>query len=129
MLNKYSKDDYILRSLSKISHKKWELFIVSRIIHNLEDPEIEFSCQQAIKTKKRDKPYLTDLCFPQLKLYLEVHESYHENEKQKLTDKHRKREILDAINFEEKVIKAYNVKNPYIIDPNNPDKKITNPRN
>ena len=102
MLNKYSKDDYILRSLSKISHKKWELFIVSRIIHNLDDPEIEFSCQQAIKTKKRDKPYLTDLCFPQLKLYLEVHESYHENEKQKLTDKHRKREILDAINFEEK---------------------------
>ena len=101
MLNKYSKDDYILRSLSKISHKKWELFIVSRIIHNLDDPEIEFSCQQAIKTKNRDKPYLTDLCFPQLKLYLEVHESYHENEKQKLTDKHRKREILDAINFEE----------------------------
>ena len=129
MLNKYSKDDYILRSLSKISHKKWELFIVSRIIHNLEDPEIEFSCQQAIKTKKRDKPYLTDLCFPQLKLYLEVHESYHESEKQKLTDKHRKREILDAINFEEKVIKAYNVKNPYITDPKNPNKKIINPRN
>ena len=128
MLNKFSKDDYILRSLSKIAHKKWELFIVSRIIHNLDDPEIEFSCQQAIKTKKRDKAYLTDLCFPQLKLYLEVHESYHENEKQKLTDKHRKREILDAVSFEEKVIKAYNVKNPFIIDPKNPDKKTTNPK-
>ena len=49
-------------------------------------------------------------------------ESYHESDKQKLTDKHRKREILDAINFEEKVIKAYNVKNPYVIDPNNHDK-------
>ena len=53
MLNKYSKDDYILRSLSKISHKKWELFIVSRIIHNVDDPEIEFSCQQAIRTKNQ----------------------------------------------------------------------------
>jgi len=122
MLNKYSKDDYILRSLSKISHKKWELFIVSRIIHNLDDPEIEFSCQQAIRSKNERKPFFTDLCFPQLNLYLEIHEKYHLKKKQKLSDKHRKREILNAVNFEEKIIKVFNEKKPYISDPKNPDK-------
>ena len=36
------KDKYILDSLSKIKHKKYELYIVSRILFILNDPEIEF---------------------------------------------------------------------------------------
>ena len=45
-----SKDDYILRNFSKIKHKKWELYVITRIIHLLNDPEIEFVCQQLVKT-------------------------------------------------------------------------------
>ena len=67
---KISKDRYILRNFSKIKHKKWELYIITRIIHLLNDPEIEFVCQQLIKTKNNNR-YLTDLCFPALKLYYE----------------------------------------------------------
>ncbi|WP_413475970.1 AbaSI family restriction endonuclease [Hafnia paralvei] len=39
-----SKDDYILRALSKISHKRWEHYIINRIFHRLNDPELEFLC-------------------------------------------------------------------------------------
>jgi hypothetical protein len=37
-----SKNEYILRNLSKIKHKKWELFVITRIIYLLNDPEIEY---------------------------------------------------------------------------------------
>ncbi len=37
-----SKNEYILRNLSKIKHKKWELFVITRITHLLNDPEIEY---------------------------------------------------------------------------------------
>ena len=47
---KFSKDQYVLRNFSKIQHKQWELYIITRIVHNLNDPEIEFVCQQLIKT-------------------------------------------------------------------------------
>ena len=35
-----SKDDYLLRNISKIKHKKWELYIITRILHSLNDSEI-----------------------------------------------------------------------------------------
>ena len=46
-----SKDDYLLRNISKIKHKKWELYIITRILHSLNDSEIEYTCQQFVKTK------------------------------------------------------------------------------
>lgn len=80
------KDEYILRSLSKIKHKKWELFVVSRIIHNLDDPEIEFVCQQLVRTD--DGRFLTDLYFPQFGTHLEVDERHH------LSDENIKRDTI-----------------------------------
>ena len=78
-----SKDDYILRSFAKIQHKKWELYVITRIIHSLNDPDIEFVCQQLIKTKN-NKRSLTDLCFPELKLYCEIDEERHKKNIEKL---------------------------------------------
>jgi 2-polyprenyl-3-methyl-5-hydroxy-6-metoxy-1,4-benzoquinol methylase len=43
-----TKDEYLLRNFSKIRHKKWELFVISRILHNLNDSNIEYVCQQYI---------------------------------------------------------------------------------
>ena len=68
---KFSKDQYVLRNFSKIQHKKWELYVITRIIHLLNDPELEFVCQQLVKTSD-NKRYLTDLCFPELNLYCET---------------------------------------------------------
>ena len=112
---RFSKDEYILRNFSKIQHKKWELYIVTRIIHFLNDPDIEFVCQQFIKTRD-GKRYLTDLCFPSLKLYYEIDESQHGSDEHKIKDEHRHREIIDATDFVEKRIS--------IFDRNKNDKRI-----
>ncbi|WP_408015001.1 AbaSI family restriction endonuclease [Roseovarius gahaiensis] len=37
-----SKSDYILRSLSKLSSKRWEHYVINRLFHRLNDPEVEF---------------------------------------------------------------------------------------
>ena len=107
---KISKDEYILRTFSKIKHKKWELFVITRIIHLLEDPDIEFVCQQLIRTQK-GKRYLTDLCFPALKLYYEIDERHHSSEDHRSSDQIRQREIIDATDFVEKRIRVYNKNN------------------
>ena len=83
---KFSKDEYTLRNFSKIQHKKWELYIITRIIHFLNDPDIEFVCQQLLKTRD-GKRYLADLCFPSLKLYYEIDESQHGSDEHKIKDK------------------------------------------
>ena len=107
---KLSKDDYILRNFSKIKHKSWELYVITRIIHLLNDPEIEFVCQQLIRTPNM-KRYLADLCFPALKLYIEIDELHHTKNQNQIDDEHRKREIIDAINFDEKRIKVFDDQN------------------
>jgi len=90
---KISKSEYILRSLRKIQHKKWELFVITRIIHKLDD-DIEFITQQLIK--KGGKRYLTDLFFPQFNLHLEIDEPHHVNQKE--ADTIRQRDIIEATN-------------------------------
>ena len=105
-----SKDDYILRNFPKIKHKRWELYVITRIIHLLNDPEIEFVCQQLIRTPNM-KRYLADLCFPALELYIEIDELHHTKNQNQIDDEHRKREIIDAINFDEKRIKVFDDQN------------------
>lgn len=70
-----SKDNYIMRSLSKLRHKPFEHFVINRIYHRLSDPEIKFICQQYVS---RPNGYaMTDMFFPQFRLHLEVDEPYH----------------------------------------------------
>jgi len=103
---KFTKDECTLRNFSKIQHKKWELYIITRIIHFLNDPEIEYVCQQFIKTRD-GKRYLADLCFPSLKLYYEIDEAQHGSDQHKIKDEHRQREIIDATDFIEKRITVF----------------------
>lgn len=88
-----TQTDYILRSLQKIRNKKWEFFIVSRIIHALDDDEIEFVTQQYVR--REDGAYaLTDLYFPQFDLHLEIDEPHHEKEIEKQKDTLRTRDLV-----------------------------------
>ena len=105
-----TKDEYLLKNFSKIKHKKWELFVITRILHLLDDPDIEYVCQQYIKVKG-NKHYLTDLCFPSLKLYYEIDEGQHGAEKHLNDDKIRQREILEATDWVEKRIRVYDSSN------------------
>jgi len=97
-----SKDEYILRSLSKISHKKWEMFIISRILHGLDDDELEFVTQQLVRRPDGIRA-LTDLYFPQLNLHLEIDEPAHE--KQVSEDEKREQDIIQITGHEVKRIK------------------------
>lgn len=101
-----TKDKYLLKNFSKIKHKSWELFVITRVLHLLDDPDIEYVCQQYINIKG-NKHYLTDLCFPSLELYLEIDEDQHGSEDHINSDKIRQREILEATDWLEKRIEVF----------------------
>lgn len=94
-----SRDDYVLRALSKTVGKRHEHYVITRIHHLLSDPELEFVCQQAIRCKGR--LYLADYFFPQLNLYLEIDEGQHEHPKHRLTDAQRRMAIAEVAQIEE----------------------------
>lgn len=92
------KANYVLRSLSKISTKRWEHYVVNRIYHRLNDPEIEFFCQQCIRNG--DKYYLADMYFPQFGIYLEINEAHHDRDQEIISDA-RRFDIAEATGLEE----------------------------
>lgn len=83
--------EYIRRSISKTSHKKWEHFVVSRVLHRLNDFEIEFVTQQLV-LRENGKRALTDMFFPQFGIHVEVDEPGHKN--QVAEDEMRERDIV-----------------------------------
>lgn len=89
------------RSLSKIKHKRYELYVLSRILHLLNDPGIKFNFQQyarRVGDKLGDKFALIDLYLPQFKIAIEVDEAYHKT--QLTADEIRQREIETNIKIE-----------------------------
>ena len=88
-------DQYHLDCLSKIRHKKWELFVISRIVHGIWDEGIEYTCQQYIRTG--DEYRLADICFPGLGIWCEINEKGgHSSRIQRKRDDLRMREIMLA---------------------------------
>lgn len=102
------RTNYILRSLSKISKKRWEHYAINRIYHRLDDPEIEFVCQQCIR-RNDDQIALVDLFLPQLNIYLEIDEGHHESDDSKIRDAIRYSDIVEASGLEEERISANGV--------------------
>ena len=45
-MSSISKETYVTRNFQKISGKRWELYVITRVIHLLNDPDIEDVCQQ-----------------------------------------------------------------------------------
>lgn len=89
------KSEYIRTRLSKLTHKSWELFVISRIIHRLDDLSIEFVCQQMVR-RENGKHALSDLYFPQFGLHLEVDEKHHDHEVNQQADFLREKDIVAA---------------------------------
>jgi uncharacterized protein YoxC len=108
LMGKLKKDEYILKSLRSIGrNKEWEVYVVTRIIHLLNDENLEFACQQCVKDKGNDKYYLTDLCFPSLGLYIEVNEIGHSGKKGEIKDKERQEAIQNSISWKQLDIDTY----------------------
>lgn len=88
------KKEYIIRQLSRTTNKKYEAYVVSRIVHLLNDVDIKFVTQQYVN--RPEGRALTDLYFPQVNMHIEVDEPHH-----KFTieyDKIREADIVNATN-------------------------------
>lgn len=75
-LNSLELCEYITRSLNKIRHKKYESYVINRIVHQLNDFTLKFITQQYVK-RSDNKIALTDLYFPQLGMHVEIDEGHH----------------------------------------------------
>lgn len=87
------KLEYIERLFAKISKKKTESYVISRIWHQLDDDRVKFVVQQYIK-RTQDKYALADLYLPQLNIFVEINEPFHKNNVE--VDKVRNEEILSV---------------------------------
>ena len=102
-----SKANYVANSLSKIKHKRWELYVISRVIHFLNDRDVEFICQQAVLPDDGGRRF-ADLYFPQFNIYLEVNErGGHSTEVDQKLDKIRQGEILRAVGARQEKIEIF----------------------
>lgn len=86
--------EYYALKLSKIRHKKYEAYVINRIVHQLDDREIEFRTQQLVRTS--EGRYLIDLYFPQFKLAIEIDEPYHSKSHQVASDVKRSQAIVES---------------------------------
>ena len=106
MYSTLSKANYVATSLSKIKHKRWELYVISRVIHLLNDLDVEFICQQAYSYDHGRRRFA--LVFPQFNIYLEVNErGGHSKDVDQKLDKIRHGEILRAVGARQEKIENF----------------------
>jgi SET and RING associated domain len=96
--------DYISRLFKKTSSKPTELYVLSRIWHQLDDTEIQMVPQQYVGLK--DNRYaMTDIFFPQIRLFVEINEPAHYQSDLKIVlDHNRQQQIESLTGIEVKVI-------------------------
>ncbi len=90
------KEEYVARSLSRGTNKPFETFVINAIYSKLNNPNLELVTQQHVITKDKETKYI-DLYFPQIKVAIEVDESYHDSETQKMKDWAREEDIKKAV--------------------------------
>lgn len=92
------KKEYIIRQLGRAKNKKYEAYVVTRIIHLLNDFSIKFATQQYV-TRPEGRA-LTDLYFPQFGFHIEVDEGQHFSQSNIEADKIREADIINATGHE-----------------------------
>ena len=95
------KLEYMERLFAKIGKKKTESYVISRIWHQLNDDRVKFVVQQYVRIGQ-DKYALADLYLPQLNIFIEINEPFHENNIEK--DKLRNEKIVDITHSELRVV-------------------------
>ncbi|GAB6091742.1 AbaSI family restriction endonuclease [Spirochaeta dissipatitropha] len=93
--------------------KKYENFIINSIYAKISNPELIPITQQYVKntnaaTMSKRKYYLLDLYFPQINYGIEVDESHHLCEENRIQDYLRAEDILGSIQCEQGRIAIYN---------------------
>lgn len=99
------KLDYIARLFRSIRNKRYESYVIQRIWHRLNDPEIRFVTQQYFRRKDTGGFALADLYLPQFRLVVEIDEGQHA--KNGDADSVRSAQIVDVSNSEIKRIQIF----------------------
>lgn len=99
----------MMRLFAKISKKKTETYIISRIWHQLNDDRVKFVVQQYIR-RTQDTYALADLYLPQLGIFIEINEPFHKDKNGVLReiDRIRNEEILQITHSKPIVIDCDN---------------------
>lgn len=84
--------DYMEHLFFSIKHKKTESYVIHRIWDKLDDTRILFKGQQEVLLPN-GKHALADLYLPQLNIFVEVNEPYHENQVEE--DEYRNTNIVN----------------------------------
>ncbi len=92
-----NKLEYVTRSLSRGTNKKYETYVINAIYQKINNPNLVIETQKEIKLENGYHP-LIDLFLPQLNIAIEVDEGYHQNEHQKEHDIWRENVINQKIN-------------------------------
>lgn len=103
------KLEYMTRLFAKISKKKTETYVISRIWHQLNDDRVKFVVQQYIR-RTQDMYALADLYLPQLGIFIEINEPFHKDKNGVLReiDRIRNEEILQITHSKPIVIDCDN---------------------
>lgn len=103
------KVEYMTRLFAKISKKKTETYVISRIWHQLNDDRVKFVVQQYIR-RTQDMYALADLYLPQLGIFIEINEPFHKDKNGVLReiDRIRNEEILQITHSKPIVIDCDN---------------------
>ena len=88
-----NKKEFLLRQIAKTNKKNYENYVVTRIIHKLDDPTVKFITQQFV-TRPGKRRALTDLYVPQIAFHVEIDEGYHKTVGE--ADTVREADIIDA---------------------------------
>jgi len=111
------KKEYIIRQLARTKNKKYEAYVVHRIVNLLNDFDIKIVTQQYVM--RSDGRALTDLFFPQLSIHIEVDEGQHFTKNNIKEDKIREADIINVTGHEilrVNVIKSFDDINKEIDD-------------
>ena len=88
------KKEFLLRQIAKTNKKNYENYVVTRVIHQLDDLSIKVVTQQYVT--RRSGRALTDLYFPQIGVHVEVDEAHHARAHNVEADAIREADIVDA---------------------------------
>ena len=95
--------EYMEHLFDSIKSKKTESYVIHRIWNKLDDDRVRFVTQQKI-TLPNGKYALADLYLPQLNIFVEVNEPYHD--KQKAQDKYRNETIVKLTEADQFIIEC-----------------------
>lgn len=97
--------DYMEHLFFNIKHKKTESYVIHRIWDKLDDTRILFKGQQEVLLPN-GKYALADLYLPQLNIFIEVNEPFHEGQQEE--DEYRNTNIVNLTNSNLYIIKCGN---------------------